>query len=68
MASTHRLRVVGRDEKTQEPTAVNSEVALAYDGLGNLIQMDRTVGVITYRRTFTWVGDNLTAISAWVKL
>ena len=69
MASTHRLRMVGRDEKCQEPTAVNAEITLSYDGSGNMVQMDRTVGIITYRRTFTYDGSgNLTYISPWVKL
>jgi len=69
MPVTHRLRAVSRDDKCQEPTSANAEITLSYDGAGNMVQMDRTIGVITYRRVYTYDGSgNLTNISSWVKL
>jgi hypothetical protein len=34
---------------------------------GDLDWIDKTVGGITYRKTFTWSGGNLVAVSDWVK-
>jgi hypothetical protein len=52
-----------------EPTIGNeANFLLSYDGSGHLIQLDKVVGHFTYRKTLTWVGDNLTQISEWIKL
>ena len=40
-------------------------LALTYDGSGNLTQLDKTIGAVTYRKTFTWDTGRLTAISTW---
>lgn len=42
----------------------NGSLALSYTD-GNLTQLDKTVGAVTYRKTFTWTGGNLTAVSTW---
>jgi len=49
--------------KSESPSLV-----LAYDIMDNLIQVDKTEGGSTWRKTLTWTGTNLTAISAWVLL
>ena len=43
----------------------NQSMALTYDGSGNLTQLDKTIGAVTYRKTFTWDTGRLTAISTW---
>ena len=37
----------------------------AYDGSGNLTQMDMTISDKTYRKTFTWDGTDLTDETSW---
>jgi YD repeat-containing protein len=56
--------VTGDMERT---TAIqgNPSMTLAYDGDGNLATMTKTIDGTTYTKTFSWVGGNLTAISAW---
>jgi len=43
----------------------NASLALTYDVSDNLIQIDKTEGGMTWRKTLTWTGTNLTAVSAW---
>jgi len=57
--------VSGNLERT---TAIqgNASYVLTYDGTGKLQTLAKTVDATTYTKTFTWTGDNLTGISAWV--
>jgi YD repeat-containing protein len=45
---------------------------MTYDVDGNLLTITKAVtlatGPVTYRKTFTWVGGNCTAISAWTEV
>lgn len=62
-------RSIGQGERfTYDPTSGdNSEYTLTWSG-DELIQIDKTVGEFTYRKTLTWTAGNLTDISDWVKL
>lgn len=70
MSGSAKLRVIGNGElEVFDPMAgQNSKFVLTWDGSNHLIQIDKNVGEFTWRRTLTWVGDNLTEISHWVKL
>jgi hypothetical protein len=48
--------------------SVNPSFALTYDAAGHITQIDKTDGGSVYRKTLTWVGDNLTAISTWAEV
>jgi len=48
--------------------STNPTFALTYDGAGHVTIVDKVDGGSTYRKTLTWLGDNLTAISAWVEV
>jgi len=56
--------VSGNLERT---TAIqgNASYVLTYDGGGKLQTLAKTIGATTYTKTFTWTGDDLTAISTW---
>lgn len=43
----------------------NPAYVLSYTG-SQLDYVEATVLSITYRKTLTWTGSNLTAVSAWV--
>lgn len=70
MASTANLRIVGEGESGLfDPTSNdNSSFTLSWDGGGHLTEIYKIVGAFSYKKTLTWVGDNLTTISAWVKV
>lgn len=40
-------------------------LAYTYDGFGNLTQLQKTMGGVTYTKTLTWAAGQLTAVSAW---
>lgn len=65
-----QLKIVGNGTSGKfEPTSGNNaSFSLTYDGDGNLIQIDKTVGLMTYRKTLTWTAGNLVFISSWIKL
>ena len=54
--------------KMERSTAIqgNPAMTLAYDGFGHLATLTKTIDGTTYTKAFTWSGDNLTDISAWV--
>jgi hypothetical protein len=67
--SKSNVRHLGLSKPSFEPTiGGNGSCVLTYNGSDQLIQIDKTIGEFVYRKTLTWTGDNLTAISAWVKL
>lgn len=70
MASTANLRIVGEGESALfDPTSSdNSSFTLTWDGGGHLTEIYKIVGAFNYKKTLTWVGDNLTVISAWVEV
>jgi len=43
----------------------NASFTLAYNGNGNLITLTKTIGAISYVKTFTWDAGQLTDISTW---
>ena len=47
---------------------VNPSLSLSYNGSDQLTQVDKVINGITYRKTLTWTGTTLTAVSAWVQL
>jgi hypothetical protein len=47
---------------------VNSSDAMTYDAGGHILTITRTMGGNNYLKTLTWVGDNLTAVSAWSEI
>lgn len=51
----------------ERPTDIqgNASLTLAYDGSGNLSTLTKTIGSVSYIKTFTWTGGNLTNISTW---
>lgn len=56
--------VSGAPEK-QTGIQGNASFSLSYDGDGNLTTLDKIISGVTYRKTFTWTGGKLTAISTW---
>jgi hypothetical protein len=67
--SKSNVRHLGISKPAFDSTAgANGSCVLTYDGSDQLIQIDKTIGEFVYRKTLTWTGGNLTAISAWVKL
>lgn len=66
---TARVRSIGQvDRDPFDPRQQNSSCSLTYDGDGNLIQVEKTVGDCVYRRTLTWTAGNLTDVSEWVQV
>ena len=54
------------EQDTLLPTEGNNpSFSLSYDGDGNLTQVDKIIGGITYRKTLTWAAGNLTDVSVW---
>ena len=48
------------------PTAqTNPSLVLSYDESGNLTRIDKVIGGITYFKTFSYTGSELTGVSAW---
>lgn len=43
----------------------NPSMVLSYDGDGNLQTLTKTIGAVTYSKTFTWTDGKMTGISAW---
>jgi hypothetical protein len=52
------------------PTAnLNPELALGYDGVGNLITITKTINSVDYQKTLTYDGvGNLSNVSEWIQL
>ena len=44
----------------------NPAMTLTYDGFGHISTLTKTIDGTVYTKTFSWSGDNLTDISAWV--
>lgn len=47
-----------------DTTKTNPSFILTYTG-DDLTQIDKIIGGITYRKTLTWAGGKITAVSAW---
>ena len=62
-ATVHKL---GKRPLHNPEEGPNSELELTWSG-DELIYIDKTIGEIKYRKTLTWVGGNLVAISEWVE-
>lgn len=60
-------RKIGQEPLHDPIEGPNPSMAIAWVG-DKINYIDKTIGGITWRRTYTWTGDNLTAVSVWVKL
>jgi len=63
-------RTVGEGELPSfDPTSgANCDCTFTYNANDELIQIDKQVGELTYRKILTWTDGNLTNVSDWVKL
>lgn len=48
-------------------TMTNPSIVLGYDA-GKLVTITQTIGTDDYQKTLSYTGDDLTGVSAWVKL
>lgn len=62
-ATVHKLGKLPLHNPEEGP---NSSLDLTWSG-DELIYIDKTIGEITYRKTLTWSGGNLVAISDWIE-
>jgi len=62
-----QVRSIGNTRDAFDPSSQNALYVYTYTA-DKISQIDKTVGDITYRRTFTWSGYNLITVSEWVKL
>lgn len=67
MSADHRT--VGQGERPLHDPMSGENASWEYAWTGDLLTtIDKTVGLFTWRRTLTWTGDNLTAISEWEQI
>ena len=64
VAKVHNLGQLPLHNPQEGP---NCSLTIPYDGDGNPQYWDKTIGCTTWRKTFTWVDGQLTAISEWIK-
>jgi len=48
-----------------DATKVNDSLVLSYDGSNNLTTIAKTIDGVTYTKTLTYTGSNLTGVSSW---
>ena len=56
------------DTSPIDNTKNNPSYEYTYDGTGNLTRLDMIIADRTYRKTFTWVGTDMTEETVWSKI
>ena len=66
MAGGSTVHKLGRLPLHNPEEGPNASLVLSWTG-DELQYIDKTIGEITWRKTFTWSGGNLVAVSDWVE-
>ena len=61
-----KKRVVVEETPPTDFTKNNPSITIAYSG-DDIDYIEKTIDGVTYRKTFTYTGGNLTGISEWVE-
>jgi hypothetical protein len=68
--TTHEVLVRASVPETPptDSTKLPTSLVLSYNGSDQLTQIDKVINGVTYRKTLTYTGDNLTGVSIWTQI